>query len=298
MQTNIRPPSDSYIGGSDAAALMGAGFGGRSAMDLWLDKTGITNDPPPEGEQIRWGLLLEDFVSTEFARTQNVEVEKAKFTTLADYPYVGGHPDFHVMPANSKRVLETKTSRSQMWDNGIPMHVYWQCQHYNLITGADQCDVMVARLNLCEFDHYVVEANFWEHEDMLKKYEKFWKSVETKIPPPPESPRDIELLYTEPMEGEVSSTAEQEDWVKELEECKRLLAPLEVQRKDLEERIKFSLGSNQKVKLEQNGSITWRPVKSSRFDATSFKKENPELHAKYITQTTYRRFQIHRRKNV
>ena len=36
--------------------------------------------------------------------------------------------------------------------------------------------------------------------------------------------------------------------------------------------------------------ISWKEIKSSRFDTTAFKKENPEIAAAYTKTTTTRRF--------
>lgn len=38
--------------------------------------------------------------------------------------------------------------------------------------------------------------------------------------------------------------------------------------------------------------ISWKEIKSSRFDTTAFKKENPEIAAAYTKTTTSRRFVI------
>lgn len=41
-----------------------------------------------------------------------------------------------------------------------------------------------------------------------------------------------------------------------------------------------------------NWKVSWKNVNSSRFDSTRFRKENPEVAAQYMKQTTSTRFLI------
>jgi predicted phage-related endonuclease len=293
-----RPDPSTYIGGSDAPVLMGYGYGGKSATDLWMEMTGKKEMPVVDNEPARWGLLLEPFVGNEFASKMQVELAPGVFTQHSEFQWVGGHPDYTFLSSqsNRNRNLECKTSMARNYKDGLPMGTYWQCQHYNFINGAEGCDVYVACLDTREFMHYRVEANLDDFQNMLSVYDEFWYYVKADKPPPAKTAHDLEIFHTEPNNVSVEANARQLQWVNDLEEIRLKLKPLEEHKKLLEEQIKFSMGDAQTLVIDDQTTCTWKPVSSSRFDAKAFQRAHPELHQQFKTQTTSRRFSINHSK--
>jgi predicted phage-related endonuclease len=306
MEQHARPDPSTYIGGSDAPILMGCGYGGKSKLDLWMEFSGLAETPVVDNEPARWGLLLEPFVAEEFARQQSafyghkVDLKQGVFKTHPEFSFIGGHPDFEFQqPASfpiKRRILECKTSMSRNYSGGLPLGVYWQCQHYNFVTESSGCDVFIALLDTREFQHYKVESNLDDFEKMKATYEDFWQHVRSGKPPTPETAHDLEVLYQEPNDLVIDATPRQMQMVQRLEELKLVLKPLEEERKALEEDLKFSMGETQKLIIDDRTSCTWKPIKSSRFDAKAFQRAYPELHEQFKTQTTFRRFSINHSK--
>ena len=54
------------IGGSDVASLLGISKW-KSEIELWLDKTTQTNEPPVENEAMTWGTIMEPIIRNHFA---------------------------------------------------------------------------------------------------------------------------------------------------------------------------------------------------------------------------------------
>lgn len=79
--------------------------------------------------------------------------------------------------------------------------------------------------------------------------------------------------------------------VMELQELKRLREELDAEMTALEVEIKADMGDREQITAGAF-KITWKAVASSRIDTTAFKKELPDIAARFMKQTTVRRFAI------
>ena len=79
--------------------------------------------------------------------------------------------------------------------------------------------------------------------------------------------------------------------VKELLELKRMREELEAEITAAEEEIKQAMGTEETL-LAGAFKVTWKAVTSSRLDSTALKKALPEIAARFMKQTTTRRFSI------
>ena len=79
--------------------------------------------------------------------------------------------------------------------------------------------------------------------------------------------------------------------VKELLELKRMREELDAEITAAEEEIKQAMGTEETL-LAGAFKITWKAVTSSRLDSTALKKALPEIAARFMKQTTTRRFSI------
>lgn len=79
--------------------------------------------------------------------------------------------------------------------------------------------------------------------------------------------------------------------VKELLELKRMREELDAEINAAEEEIKQTMGTEETL-LAGAFKITWKAVTSSRLDSTALKKALPEIAARFMKQTTTRRFSI------
>ena len=82
-----------------------------------------------------------------------------------------------------------------------------------------------------------------------------------------------------------------ENKVRELQELKQLREELDAEMTALEDEIKATMGDREQITAGAF-KITWKTVASSRLDTTALKKALPDIAARFVKQTTVRRFVI------
>lgn len=87
------------------------------------------------------------------------------------------------------------------------------------------------------------------------------------------------------------SIIEMENKARELQELKRMRKELEAEITGLEDAIKAAMGNEEQVTAGAF-KITWKAVTSNRLDSSALKKELPDVAARYMKQTTVRRFVV------
>lgn len=79
--------------------------------------------------------------------------------------------------------------------------------------------------------------------------------------------------------------------ITELMELKRMRDELDAEIQAAEDEIKDTMGDDDTL-LAGPFKVTWKAVTSSRLDSTALKKALPEIAARFMKQTTTRRFSI------
>ena len=79
--------------------------------------------------------------------------------------------------------------------------------------------------------------------------------------------------------------------ITELMELKRMRDELDAEIQAAEDEIKAAMGDDDTL-LAGPFKVTWKAVTSSRLDSTALKKALPEIAARFMKQTTIRRFSI------
>ncbi len=79
--------------------------------------------------------------------------------------------------------------------------------------------------------------------------------------------------------------------IKELRELRRMADELQAEIDNLQDSIKAEMTAQDTDTLTgTDWKITWKPVTSNRLDSTALKKDLPEVAARFMRQTTARRF--------
>ena len=87
------------------------------------------------------------------------------------------------------------------------------------------------------------------------------------------------------------STTEINAKVKELRELRRMADDLAAEIEAVQDSIKSQMDAQGVDTLAgADWKVTWRPVTSTRLDSSALKKELPEIAARFMKQTTTRRF--------
>ncbi len=79
--------------------------------------------------------------------------------------------------------------------------------------------------------------------------------------------------------------------IKEVKSLQALIEEAEAEMEALKDQIKEAMGDNEEIRAGDY-KVTYKTVKSSRFDSKSLKTALPEIAARYTVATEYRRFVI------
>lgn len=87
------------------------------------------------------------------------------------------------------------------------------------------------------------------------------------------------------------SMIEMDSRIKELRELRRMADELQAEIDSLQDTIKAEMTARDVDTLAgTDWRVTWKNVTSNRLDSTALKKELPEIAARFMKQTTARRF--------
>lgn len=140
----------SYIGGSDAAAVIGQNPW-MSNVDLWKQKTGRMAKPFVTNEAIEYGNDAEPLLRELFRIDHPelvVEYAEHNMWNNAKYPFAHASLDgWYYYEDGTFGILEIKTGNIlssvnyEKWRNQIPQNYYCQILHYMAVTGASEATV-------------------------------------------------------------------------------------------------------------------------------------------------------------
>lgn len=286
------------IGGSDVASLLGISKW-KSEIELWLDKTNQTNEPPVENEAMIWGTIMEPIIRNHFAEvTGKTVVELKAMLQHPEYSFMLADVDgFTVDDTGNPAILEIKTAseyKRSEWDEGVPAYYQTQVQHYLCVTGIQKAYVAVL-IGGNSFKIYEVDADP-ELQSMLVAVEKnFWNKVQNMIRPEMDGSDAAKNLLDSLYRGGISEQIVMPDEAVEyvdayIEACVEE-DNAKAKKQEAANRIKEIMGDYDKATCLGH-SISWKPVSSERLDTKALKEQEPEIYAKYAKTTVARRFTL------
>lgn len=286
------------IGGSDVASLSGISKW-KSEIELWLDKTNQTNEPPVENEAMTWGTILEPIIRNHFAEvTGKTVVELKAMLQHPEYPFMLADVDgVTVDDSGNPAILEIKTAseyKRSEWDEGVPAYYQTQVQHYLCVTGMQKAYVAVLIGGNC-FKIYEVDADP-EIQAMLIAVEKnFWNKVQNMIRPEMDGSDAAKNLLDSLYHGGIAEQIIMPDvaiqYVDAYIEACAEEDNAKAKKQEASNHIKEIMGDYDKATCLGH-CISWKPVSSERLDAKALKEQEPEIYAKYTKTTVARRFTL------
>ncbi len=286
------------IGGSDAAAILGLSPW-KTAMDVWLEKTGeYVGDPEEEeNERMYWGRRLEDIVAQEFEIRSGLRVRRKNAVLRSrQYPFMLANVDRLIV--GQRAGLECKTTtqyNAEDWADGIPSYYVPQVQHYMAVLDYPLWYVAVL-IGGQEFRYYAVQRNDEYIRELIKAETDFWRQVVEKVPPPLDgSPASSELmkrLYPEAVAGkEIELPFEAFELIQQYEEaCREEKRILEI-KEEAANKLKHMLGDAELGQIYDR-QVVWKNVATKRLDTKALQAEFPEIYERFAKDTLYRRFAI------
>jgi putative phage-type endonuclease len=316
------------IGGSDVAAILGLSKF-KSPLDVFKDKLGETPDGE-QSQAAYWGTKLEDIVAKEFQERTGLKVQRVN-KQLSRERWMHANIDRAVVnPAISGTVrvqdeakqvetgrllttdaiLECKTASSYIadqWgpsqeseiiagnvvsDHKIPIYYETQVQWYLGVTGASVCYV-AALLGGQDFRIYRVERDDEVIAALQEQCRSFWfEHVQKHVPPEPHTAEEVQKLFAKDDGEMVEATNEVATDIGELRNLVEQVKALEAEQKIVKDRICAALGEKTGFLIAGEKACTFKAQKSTRFDTTRFKKEQPETYATYVKTSETRVFRL------
>lgn len=273
------------IGGSDAGAICGLNPY-RSPVDVWLDKTGRSQEKP-DREAMRIGRDLEQYVADRFAEKTGLKVRKDnRILTSTDFPFMLANIDRRIVGENA--ILECKTASPYnrgLWQDGkCPESYEVQCHHYMAVTGAAK--VYLAALIL-GVDFVVVEIN--RDEDVIRDLRniegEFWnKYVITGEMPAPDgsgaATEAIRELFPTASEKTVD-LSHMSDLIERYDEIHMLEDELEEEKDSIKQQLQIAMQDADTAYIGDR-KITWKNTNPRTVvDSKRLRAEAPETFEKF-----------------
>ncbi len=284
-----------YIGGSDAAAVVGLNpF--SSPYALWAEKTGQI--PGFSGNlATEVGTYLEEFVAQKFAAETGKKIRRCKQSFFnTDYPFAIANIDREIVGEDAGLEIKTTSELNMKKFKGgeYPANYYCQCVHYMAMTGKKRWYLSVLIGNR-DFRWFTIERDEAEIAALMEAEADFWELVKTHTPPAADSSRatteTIETFYPESRDETVDLTLESAALAQYIALGKQI-AELETMRDEAANRIKAFMGDAGGGECD-GYRVSWKSSTRRTFDSKKFAKENPGLDLTgYYKETSARTFRV------
>lgn len=200
-----------FIGGSDAAAIMGCDPY-QTERELAALKLGLTEPPDlSNNPHIRRGVTYETLARKAYRRRMKGMVETFHAAFMhPEYSFIQGHVDGVWQKGRSKpetrRLLEIKCPSTWMLKKiqreGLPLSYVVQVQHYMMLKDIPRvADVVLWDAEAADiyWPPYEVKADEELQAHMLRRYIEFWAYIEAKELPPERAP----AVMLEPLNADI-----------------------------------------------------------------------------------------------
>ena len=284
-----------YIGGSDAAAVVGLNpF--SSPYALWAEKTGQI--PCFAGNlATEVGTFLEEFVAQKFAAETGKKVRKCNQSFLnSDYPFAIANIDREIVGEDAGLEIKTTSELNMKKFKGgeYPANYYCQCVHYMAMTGKQRWYLAVLIGNR-DFRWFTIERDEAEIAALMGAEADFWELVKNRTPPVADGSRAttdaIKTIFAESSEDTVDLTLKLPALLQYIDLDKQI-AELETLRDEAANRIKSFMGEAGGGECD-GYRVSWKSSTRRTFDSKKFAKENPGLDLTgYYKETSARTFRV------
>lgn len=290
-----------YIGGSDAAAVVGLNpF--SSPYALWAEKTGQI--PGFAGNlATEVGTYLEEFVAQKFAAETGKKIRKCKQSFFnTDYPFAIANIDREIVGEDAGLEIKTTSELNMKKFKGgeYPANYYCQCVHYMAMTGKKRWYLAVLIGNR-DFRWFTIERDEAEIAALMEAEADFWELVKTRTPPAADSSRatteTIETFYPESRDETVDLTLESAALAQYIALGKQI-AELKAMQDEAANKIKSFMGDAGGGECE-GFRVSWKSSTRCTFDSKRFAQDNPDIDlTAYYKETSARTFRVTERKEA
>lgn len=289
-----------YIGASEVGAILGLNPW-KSRLDVYLEK--VAEEPViiDMNERMRWGLIHEAVIASEFCRRTGLKVQQwTKGHQSKKFPFLRASADRLIIGAEGKGtgVLEIKTANgfyANSWSEEVPLMYYAQLQMQMYCSGHNWGAITVL------IDGSQLETHWFDRNDdflaaAVPQLVDFWNNcVMKRIPPSPSNGADVEKLYSEAQAGKVIEVSPEEPAAVaylDLVNVKAEIKALEKKKTDLEDQVKAVMCDAETLLVGGDARITWKTITTNRLNQKALKDDHPDVVKEYTEESSYRRFLV------
>lgn len=285
------------IGGSDVAAVCGLSQW-KSPVALWLEKTGQV-EPEPAGEAAYWGTIMEPIIREEFSQRTGLKVRQLQaILQHKRFPFMLANLDGIVHdPGRGEGIFEAKTASVYMapeWEAGIPDAYALQVQHYLAVTGMNFVYVAVL-IGGNKFLWRIIERDDAVIDLIIQLESRFWKLVESRIPPEMDGSKAstalLSRLYPGGDQSSIELPAEAEALITQFEAAQDQEKKVAEEKELAANKLKAMLKEHE-LGLINGRQVTWKTIRGDKLDTKALKSDKPDIYQRYAKETSYRRFTI------
>lgn len=314
-----------YLGGSDAAALLGVSPYG-TILQVFADKvgSGVPRTPatPAEEQQLYFGNALEQAIGEAVQKYHGLRiVREPRFLRARDRPFMGGHIDFRIIgnSMSEDSFLECKNIRfaADKWgaasdirpkhDNSsiIPVYYLAQLDHYMYVLEVRHCYI-AALFGGSELRLYKVERDAQREATLLEAEDKMWERVLANDPPLDDLTYDdfciaLQQKYIKNIsaakakkQDPVFLTIEQLLLLTRYRKAKNQRKRFEKEAKERRKEFIVSLGGKMGYFCDRNGEEVGSLLvfKRKGLDKDLFKIEYPDLYAQFEKESLFPKLKL------
>lgn len=284
-----------YIGGSDAAAVVGLNTY-SSPYTLWAQKTGrLPNFQGNLATEV--GTYLESFVADKFEAETGKKVRRCNLSFLnSQYPWAIGNIDREIVGEDAGLEIKTTDSLNMgKFKNGeYPANYYVQCVHYMALTGKKRWYLAVLIGNK-DFKWFTIERDEAEIAALMNAEKEFWQHVKEDKPPEIDgtesTSKTIKTIYAD-SNNEMIDLYLHKSEIEQYVDLGKKIKELETMRDEAANRIKVFMGDSSGGECD-NYRVSWKSRTRSTFDSKRFAKDNPDIDlSEYFKTSSYRTFKV------
>lgn len=286
----LMPDRTTFIGGSDAAAILGVSRW-KSAFQLYQEKIGeFVEESNPARDKVlnrgkRWEPVVVDMLLDELLlRGHDVElIGRNNRYQDSEFPFLAAEIDLELLIDGEEVNGEIKTvspyAAKDWGEEGtdeIPIYYVAQGMH-GLMVKPRRRMIVAALIGVDDLRvHEVVRDD--ELIAMIRAKElEFWERVQTRNPPDPTEPEDVDWLYKK----DAGTIAEADDSLalvcQELKDKKALAKRTEKDIESLETTLKAGMGEAATLLYRNKPLATWKTQYASRIDVKMIEELHPEI---------------------
>lgn len=306
-----------YLGGSDAAAILGLDPYGKTPLTVYLAKIGeLGGTPDPEKEKFlrrrkRFeepivAMLREEFGGEIVAmNARYIDPEHGFLAAEIDFEWADA--DGVIQNGEIKTVSPFAFNEGAGWGEAgtdqIPIHYHCQVMHGLGVTGRQAC-ILAALAGLDTMVFYRIERDEETIAAMREAEVRFWREhVEARVPPEPVTMADAQRLFARRNGRPVDLDDETAAALSTLRQVRDTIKAHDGEKADLELQVaKFVCKAwrlpdgeeppKDAADLFHNGKkvATWRRGRSTYLDQKALGAEHPEIREAFTRETHFRAF--------